>query len=293
MSNYSELCKGSDELLGTGRGTCAKSLGSDIKFFLSDPSFTGTDAQLKTKAYWDAAILAKTVIPFPEVKEIEPQNVEAAYYETPSGDSYKMKNEKRKTMYKFVENIVTHSGMKSYSDQGWNIWFYTKNGYLRGHTKGVDSYEGLKVSNFYVNAQETPTFDAVEQTPVIMEHDNVDDWDMEFYVGQPDFNMLDLEGIYQTELKVLSATQATGTLTVNVSLSVSGSNTALSGVLPASFSLIDAAGDAVVVDSAAESPTGTYAVVATDTATSGTIQLSPNTIGSDNYQSSVVTFTTA
>ena len=98
MSNYSELCKGSDELLGTGRGTCAKSLGPDIKFFLSSPTFTGTDAQLKTKAYWDAAILAKTVIPFPDVKDITPENVEAAYHELPSGDSFKKKNEKRQNM---------------------------------------------------------------------------------------------------------------------------------------------------------------------------------------------------
>lgn len=292
--NYSELCTASGELLGTGRGTCAKSLGGDIKFFLADSSFTGTSAQLKTKAYWTAAIAAGTVIPFPKVMEIEPQNVEAAYYEAPSGDSFKTKNETRKTMFKFIENIVTHSGMKSYSDRSWYVWYYTKNGYLRGHTIDTDSYQGLLSSNFYVNAQETATFDAVEQTPVIIEQDNVDDWDMEFAVIQPDFDMRDLEGVFQTRLTVLSATQLTGTLTVNVKLEVEGSNSALTGVLPADFKLVDESGVTVTVDSAAESPSGTYAVVATDDATAGTIALNGNiSIGSDLYRSRTVNFVTA
>ena len=196
-------------------------------------------------------------------------------------------------MYKFVENIVTHSGMKSYSDKGWNIWFYTKNGFLRGHTKGEDSYEGLKISTFYVNAQETATFDAVEKTPIVMEHDDVNDWDKEFYVTQPDFNMLDLEGIFQTKLTIASATQLTGTLTITASLSVLGSNTALSGVLPADFTLVDESGTTVTVDSAAESPSGTYTIVATDDATTGTLALGVSTIGTANYQSLAVAFETA
>lgn len=292
--NYSELCAASGELLGTGRGTCAKSLGADIRFFLSDDSFNGTKAELKTQSYWDAAVAAQTVYPFPEVMEIEPQNVEAAYYETPSGSSFKTKNEKRKTMYKFVENIVTHSGMKSYSDKSWKIWFYTKNGYLRGHTLSTDSFEGLMTSNFYVNAQETPTFDSVEQTPVIIEFEDVDDWDKEFAVLQPDFNMMDLEGVFQTDLTVDSAEQDAGTLTVNVTLSVEGSNAPLSGVLPADFLLKDAAGLTVTVDTAVESPSGTYAVVASDTAISGTISLNGAiSIGSDLYQTTVVPYVTA
>ena len=129
--------------------------------------------------------------------------------------------------------------------------------------------------------------------PIVMEHDDVNDWDKEFYVTQPDFNMLDLEGIYQTKLTVVSATQLTGTLTVNVSLSVSGSNTALSGVLPADFTLVDASGTTVTVDSAAESPSGTYTIVATDDATTGTLALGVSTIGTANYQSLAVAFETA
>ena len=292
--NYSELCTSSGELLGTGRGTCAKSLGPDQKFFLADSTFTGTAAQLKTKAYWTAAIKAGTVIPFPEVMEIEPQNVEAAYYESPSGSSFKMKNEKRKTMFKFVENIVTHSGLKSHSDRSWYVWFYTKNGYLRCHNIASDSFQGLLMSNFFVNAQETATFDAVEQTPVICEHNDVDDWDMEFGVIQPDFDMKDLEGVFQTQATFISGTQTTGTLTVNISVSVEGSNSALSGLLAADFLLKDESGITVTVDSATESPSGTYAIVATDDATTGTIALSGNvTVGADLYKSNIETFTTS
>jgi len=292
--NYSELCTPSGELLGTGRGTCAKSLGADIKFILTDESVKGTAAQVNSESFWTDAIKAGTAHPFPEVVEIEPQNVEAAYYEAPSGATFKTKNETRKTMYKFIENIVTHSGMKSYSDRSWKVWFYTKNGYLRGHTISDDLYEGLDISTFYVNAQETPTFDAVEQTPVVMEHNEVDDWDKEFFVGRPDFNMMNLEGVFQTSVKFISATQVTGTLTVNISVDVSATNSALVGLVLANFKLVDASGLTVTIDSVVESPDGTYAIVATDAATSGTIALNGIvTVGTDNYQSNTLSFVTS
>lgn len=294
MGNYSELCVSDSELLGTGIGTCAKTLGPDVRFFLAEPTFTGTNAQLKTKAYWETAIKAKTVIPFPLVQEVEPQNVEATYFETASGSTFKTKAEKRKTMYQFIENIVVHSGMKSHSDRGWNVWFYTELGYLRCHTKGVDSYEGIKISQFFVNAQTTQNFTDPAHTPVIMEHNDVNDWDMEFGVLQPDFDMKDLEGVFQVDLQVLSATQLTGTLTVNIKLSVRGTNAPLIGVPLADLLLKDADGLEVVINSAVESPSGTYTVVATDAAITGTISTDGViTVGTDNYQSDTETYVTA
>lgn len=292
MSNYSELCTASGDLLGTGRGTCAKSLGPDIRFFLADSTFQKTAAQLKLQATWTAGILAGTVIPFPEVMEIEPQNVEAAYYETPSGSTFKMKNEKRKTMYKFIENIVTHSGMKSYSDRGWKIWFYTKNGFLRGHTISADLYDGLDVSNFFVNAQETATFDTVEQTPVVVEFSDANDWDQEFAVVQPDFNMMDLEGAFECDVTVNSSTNPATTLTNNVTVTLKGTNTPVTGIVFGQFSVIDESGVSVTVDSAVEvGSTGVYAVVCTDDATTGTVGLLATiAVGSSYYQSADVAF---
>ncbi len=295
MSNYSELCVADANLLGTGVGTCAKSLGADVRFFLAESSFTGTAAQLKTKSYWEAAIKAKTVIPFPLVTEIEPQDVEAAYHESSSGFTYKTKAEKRKTMYQFIENVVVHSGMKSHSDRSWNVWFYTEKGYLRCHTTGADSFEGIKMSRFYVNAQTTATFADLAHTPVIMEHNDVDDWDKEFGVIQPDFDMKDLEGIFESDVAVSSATQSAGTLTVNVAVTVKGTNAVLSGLASTDFSLNDASGTAITITSATETAsTGVYAIVASDTATSGTIGLnSVVTVGTDNYQSQLTAFVTA
>jgi len=294
MSNYSELCTPSGELLGTGRGTCAKSLGADIKFILTESSVKGTSSEVNSRAFWDAAIKAGTAYPFPEVIEIEPQNVEAAYYEAPSGATFKTKNETRKTMYKFAENIVTHSAMKSYSDRSWKVWFYTKNGFLRGHTISEDLYEGLDISSFYVNAIETANFDAIEQTPVIMEHNEVDDWDKEFFVGQPEFRMTDLEGVFEVSAIVDSSTQLTGTLTVNTAIKVLGSNSALSGLAPTDFELKDASGTIINIDSAVETgTTGVYVIIATSSETTGTVSLKNIvTIGSDNYKSNVATFIT-
>ena len=295
MSNYSELCVADSDLLGTGVGNCAKSLGPDVRFFLAEKTFTGTAAQLKTQAYWEAAIVAKTVIPFPLATEIEGQNVEAAYFEASSGVTFKTKAEKRKTAFTFIENIVVHSGMKSHSERGWNVWFYTEKGYLRCHTKGIDSYEGLKLSNFFVNAQTTQNFSDPSTTPVIMEFNDVDDWDMEFGVLQPDFDMKDLEGVFQAGAVVNSATSAAGTLTVNTAITVKGTNSALSGLLLADFELKDASGVVVTIDSATEvGATGVYAIVATDAAVAGTIALDAVvTVGSDNYQSNIATFATA
>jgi len=291
MSNYSELCVEDSNLLGTGVGNCPKLLGPDVMFILSEDTLTGTAAELKTKAFWDAKIKSKEAFIFPLVREVEPQNVEATYFEAGDGSSYLIKDEVRKTMYQFIENIVTHSGMKSYANRGWNIWYYTEQGYLRCHTKGVDSYEGLKASRFYVNAQTTQTFTDALHTPVIIEQADVNDWDMEYGVIQPDFDMKDLEGVFQADVVEVSSTQVTGTLTVNIKVSVKGTNTPLAGLLPADFNLIDESGATVTVDTAVESPSGTYAIVATDDATTGTIGLKDVvTIGTDNYQSVLIPF---
>lgn len=294
MSNYSELTLADANLKGTGVVNSAKSLGADKRIFLAESTFTGTAAQLKTQAYWDAAILAGTVIPFPQVQEIEPQDVEASYYESASGDTYLTKEEKRKTMYEFIESIVTHSGMKSHSDRSWNIWYYTEKGYLRCHSLAEDSFEGLKASRFYVNAQKTPTFSDPSKTPVIVEHDSVDDWDLEFGVIQPDFNMLDLEGVIQINAYSVSSTQVTGTLTVNVTLTVEGTNAILTGALIGNMQLKDASGDVITITSSTETgSTGVYVIVATDTAVAGTVQLIASSLGGSVYKSNVATYTTS
>lgn len=286
MSNYSELCTDSQDLLGTGVGKCPKDLGADVKFFLADESFTGTATELKTKSYWTDAIKAGSVIPFPKVKEVESANVEASYQEHASGDSDKLKDEVRKSTYKFVENIVVHSGLKSYSDSTWYLWFYTEKGYLRCHTIGSDSFQGLKTSNFYVNAQETRTFSEVSKTPVMIEFDDVDDWDMEFGVIQPDFDMKDLEGAYQTSVEVLSSTSTGTELTINAKFYLKGSGDALSGVLPEDIIVYDESGNELTIDSAAESPSGTYAIVCIYSATSGKVGLNGVVqIGTDFYKS--------
>ena len=292
MSNYSELCVSDAVLLGTGVGNCAKSLGADVKFFLTEDTFTGTAAQLKTKAYWEAGIVAKTVIPFPAVQEIEAQDVEASYFESAAGSSYLVKAEKRKTMFQFIENIVTHSGMKSHSDRGWNIWYYTEKGYLRCHTKAVDSYEGLKAARFFVNAQTTQNFSDPSHTPVIIEQNDVNDWDMEYGVLQPDFDMKDLEGVYQASVVVNSATAAIGVITVNAKVSVKGTNAPLTGLLIGDLALKTSLGVDITITSVTETGvTGVYAVVATSAATSGTVGLkNVVTVGGDNYQSLPISF---
>ena len=51
MSNYSELVTSSADLLGTGAGKSPKSLGTVVKFFLSEPTFTASAANLKLKSF--------------------------------------------------------------------------------------------------------------------------------------------------------------------------------------------------------------------------------------------------
>tara|TARA_R110000787_G_scaffold175266_1_gene287750 strand:+ start:874 stop:1761 length:888 start_codon:yes stop_codon:yes gene_type:complete len=295
MSNYSELCPSDSELLGTGAGNCAKTLGADVRFFLTESTFTGTAAQLKLQTYWDAAIIAKTVVPFPMVTEIEPQDVEASYFESASGETFKTKDEKRKTMFKFIENIIVHSGMKSYADRGWNIWYYTEKGYLRCHTKSEDLYEGLKASRFFVNAQATPTFSDPSHTPCIIEQNQVNDWDLEFGVIKPDFDMRDLVAVNQAKGYSASSTQTTGTLTVNVKMTIKETNAALSGLVTANFVVTDEDGATVTLTSAAEAgTTGVYALVATNPAVNGQFGLNGViTIGGVPYSSALAPYVTS
>ncbi|NQV77089.1 MAG: hypothetical protein HQ490_01890 [Lutibacter sp.] len=288
MANYSELSVPNVDLLGTGVGTMPKSMGADIKFFLAESSFTGTAAQLKTQAYWAAAIIAKTVIPFPMVQEIAPQDVEAAYEEMASGDTYKVKSETRKTEFKFVENVIVHSGMKSYSDRSWNIWYYTSDGYLRCHTKsmaaGVGTFEGLKASRFYVNAQAMADFGATNKTSIIIQQNDVNDWDKEFGIIQPNFDMADLEGVFQADVEVQSISTG-ATLVVNVKVQEKGTNSDVTGLVVGDFVLKDTSGTVIALTSATETA-NVYAITATSAVIAGTVSLDGVvTIGADNYQS--------
>lgn len=274
---YSELCTGDTALLGTGRGNCGKVLGYDKRYFLAKPGFTFADAAAaKLEANWDAAIEAKNIIPFPEVVELEPQNAEATYYETPSGSSYKTKNEKRKTQYKFIENIAVHAAMKSYDSQAWEVFFLTEKGYLRGNTLADGSVRGLPLSSFYVNAQETATIDSnPEQTPTQMEFENVDDWDKDYFVAKIDGSwMMNLEGIYELQISSETAT-AGATFVVVVDIATAGDNVAVDGLLLADVVLYNAAGTEVTIDSLTPDGTvaGRYTVTATDVMTEGTFGL--------------------
>lgn len=274
---YSELCSADTALLGTGRGNCGKVLGYDKRYYLAKPGFTFADAAAaKLEANWDAAVEAKNIIPFPEVVELEPQNVEATFYETPSGTSYKTKKEKRKTMYKFIENIANHAAMKSYDDQAWEVFFLTEKGYLRGNTLSDGRVRGLPLSSFYVNAQETSTIDSnPEQTPTMMEFKNVDDWDKDYFVAKiTDSWLVNLEGIYELQITAQTAT-AGATFVVVVDIATAGDNVAVDGLLLGDVELFDAAGVEVTIDSLTPDGTvaGRYTVTATDVMTSGTFGL--------------------
>lgn len=273
--NYSELCAADTALLGLGRGDCGKVLGYDKRFFLtkSDFSFATADAA-KVSANWDAGVAAKNIFPFPEVVELESQNTEATFYETPSGATFKTKKERRKTQFKFIENIALHAAMKSFDGGAWKVFFLTEKGYLRGHVKADGSVEGLPLSQFYVNAQETSTIDSnPNQTPVVMEFEDVDHWDKEYYAALlTDSFLNNLEGVYELDLKPATAT-AGATFVFVLDVATKTSNVAVDGLLLADFELKDAAGDVVVIDSATPDGTiaGRYTITATDTMTAGTI----------------------
>lgn len=274
---YSELCAADNALLGLGRGSCGKVLGYDKRFFLTktDFSFASPEAA-KTESNWDAGIDAQNIFPFPVVEELEPANVEAAFYETPAGATYKTKKERRKTIFKFIENISVHAAMKSYDGQSWKVFFMTEKGYLRGHTAADGTITGLPLDTFWCNAQETATIDSnPEQSPVQLDFTDVDDWDVNYFVAKLENNFLaNKEAPYELLLTPSSVSAgASFAFTLDVQ---TGDGTAVDGLLVADFELIDdATGQPVTIDSVTPdgSIAGRYAVTATSAMTSGTIGL--------------------
>lgn len=272
---YSELCAADNALLGTGRGNCGKILGYDKRYYLAKPGFTfASPDAAKIEANWDAAIEAKNIFPFPEVVELEPQNAEATFYETPSGKTFKTKSEKRKTQFKFIENIANHAAMKSYDDQAWEVFFLTEKGYLRGNSHSDGKVGGLPLSSFYVNAQETSTIDSnPEQTPTVMEFNDVNDWDKDYFVVKiTESWLLNIEGIYELNCVPTLPATAGATFVFTVDIVTAGDNVGVDGLLLADTILLDAAGVDVTIDSLTPDGTvaGRYVVTATDTMTEGT-----------------------
>lgn len=299
MSNYSEISIPNQELLGTGvGGNMPENMGAVVKLFLCESSFTGTPDQLKTRTFIEAGIVAGTVNPFPMVQEIAPQNVAASYKELGDGSSYKMRKEVRKTEYDFIGNLIQHSAIKSYADRSWNIFYYTNKGYLIGHTKsvsgaGVVTAEGIKASRFYVNAYTTSTFADPSSTKVIVEDNNIDDLDKEFFIVQPDYDMTELQSPLQANLVITQATQSTGTLTVKFKLQERGTNANITGALLANFKAVDSAGVAISLTSVTESA-NVYTAVATNTATAGSISTNGViTVATYLYKSGKSLFVTA
>ena len=297
MAKYSELCTADNALLGLGRGACGKVLGYDKRFFLTPKGFEFADlAEATSKSVWDAAIEGGELFPFPEVQELEPQNVEASFYESPAGATFKTKKEKRKTLYKFIENISVHAAMKSYDSQAWNVFFITEKGYLRGHMKSNGKIEGLPLSILYVNAQETALIgDKPEESPVVLEFSDVDDWDKEYFVTKMASNFLmDLEAPYELNLNPSVGTAgATIVFDINV---MTGVGTPVDGLVLADFELKDAAGTVITIDTVTADGTiaGKYTVTATNAMTSGTIGLAGVVVKTDIlYQGAAQLVTTA
>lgn len=259
-------------------------------------SFTDFSDQDK----WNEYIADKKLFPVMEIKEIEPQNVEDGFYDTPDGEKIKLYDGQRGYILKVKYDLALHKILRTYSGKNWSVFKIDKANNVMGQTSDGTIVGGFELSLFDVSKQDNNiSADTPAWTMITVQEAIVNEWDVDGIYLNPSWLALKLDGVTNVVLTASAIASFAFTLTAlytdNSHLTTGGvANTAaLTGRVAADFEIIDQTGTVLtpVTDYTCIEQTdnpGTYDIDATVGAmTSGSASVKPS--ATNLYESNSVT----
>ena len=177
-----------------------------VKYILTKESFgfdTYADARLLTKM--NEAKISKDIVVMFDIQSSENANVEATYYEA-GNIKVETKALRKGLKAKHHLGLFGHAAMKSYQDSGYTrIVELTRDGKMLLVVED-DKLKGQLMSNFIVGAKIEPVIEGeLASTTVEVVYDDYNQFEDFGQVIKPDYRLVDLEGIFDLNFVVESA----------------------------------------------------------------------------------------
>lgn len=180
-----------------------------------DQEFATVEAA-KTLATWKGDIADKKIIPLYEIEELAVADTEDTYYE--GNSRYKTANGKKIRTFQAMLGLCSHSALKSYHGKKMRVYEHTDKGELKG-----TSPDGTKVKGQLVTIEVGKRVDAMKDkpayTPVTLTYGDYNEFEDSGVILRPDWSHIELNGIFDVEIKKVSFSATSLKFTVDAGCS--------------------------------------------------------------------------
>ena len=169
----------------------------------------------KSKEIWDAAIMNKDIVPLFDAFEVAPENTEATKFE--SGKfSYETSPAVKKTGFECYLSLCSHRALKSYNNSEYTqVFEFTADGAVFGVDAGEGKIKGQDLSNLNVGIRTIATKDKPANTKVVFTYRDYNEFEDNPVGVLPDFDVADLNGIFDVQIFQVSASATSIKFRVN------------------------------------------------------------------------------
>jgi hypothetical protein len=202
-----------------------------------------TLADFKDKAKWLEYIQAKDIVPLYEAYELAPENTEATFYET-GNFKYETAPAVKKVSFESYLGLCSHRAVVSYNESSvyTQVFEFTNKGEIIGVVTDDGGIKGQELSSLNVGIRNVATKDKPAFTKVSVVYKDYKEFENNPAVIKPGFGHLELEGIYDVELTLVSATATSIKFTSGVGCS--GGDALIKTLVDANIIVLDASGAA-------------------------------------------------
>lgn len=171
-----------------------------------------TVAAAKTLATWKTDRDAKKIIPLFEIEELAMADTEDTFFE--GNSKYLTKNGKKIRTFNAFLGLCSHSALASYNGKKMRIYEFTDVQEIKGTTP-----DGVKVKGQLVTITVGKRVDSMPDkpayTPVTLEYSDYKEFENSGVILKPTWSQIELNGIFDVEIKVVSASATSVKFTVD------------------------------------------------------------------------------
>lgn len=212
-------------------------------------------AAMKAVANYDNGIVAKGIVPFPNIEGIEGANIEETIKEGRYAD-YVTKEGVAGAAYRFDLSICTYEALKTYISSGFTrVFQITESEEITCDVQADGKVKGRKFTSMRLGQRNEATDDDVPNATLTFKFDS-DIYD----IVRAEFEASEIEGVYDIALTIVSASATEIVLTA--ALACSGDN--ISSLEQANFKFLEGTDDTeeVITGSSYDAETKQYTLTA-------------------------------
>lgn len=178
----------------------------------TDEQEFATVADAKTLATWKNDVAAKKLFPMYEIEELAIADTEDTFFE--GNNKYRTKIGKKVRTFNCFLGLCSHNALKSFSGKKMRVYEFTDAQEIKAITP-----DGTKIKGQLVTITVGKRVDAMPDkpayTPVTLEYADYNEFEDRGAILKPDWSQIELNGIFDVQIKVISATSTSVKFTVD------------------------------------------------------------------------------